>query len=325
MSGGGLLDRSTTRRLHDASEETLSAGRPFAMPDGMTVRYFQPDPRIADYITGYHVYASYGGDVQGKIDWFLPGTANVRVTIGAEGPVSVRIGRRDFPATPAVALYGPTSCALRATTHGGTMIGFGISALGWSRLFAGSASSVRNRIVALEDYWQQQVVEALLDRLTESDGAAGVKSALDAFLLDRLGPPCPDEPVLRQLMALVVDDETTDLGTAAATIGIAPHRLRRLAARHFGFPPKSLLIRARFLRTFLELRAQPEDSTPVTRRYFDQSHFLRDANMILGMTPRRFIALQTPFLDASLRWRAEVLGAATQALHAVPVTPSATR
>lgn len=292
------------------------------MPDGMTVRYFQPDSRITDYVTGYHVYAYYGSDTQAKIDWFLPGTANVRVTIGAEGPVSVRIGRRDFAHTPAVALYGPTSCALRATTHGGTMIGFGISALGWSRLFAGSASTVRNQIVALESYWEQQVVEELLDVLVKSDGAAGVKAVLDAFLLDRLGGPCPDEHVLRQLMVLVVDDETIDLATAAARIGIVPHRLRRLAARHFGFPPKSLLIRARFLRTFLELRAQPDDPAPITRRYFDQSHFLRDANMILGMTPRRFIALQTPFLDASLRWRAEVLGAATQALHTVPVTPS---
>lgn len=323
MSGGGLLDRST-RHARDASEAPTPPLRPFAMPDGMTVRYFQPDQRIADYITGYHVYAFYDDDAQAKIDWFLPGTANVRVTLGAKGPVSVRIGRRNFPDTPAVALYGPTSCALRATTHGGTMIGFGISALGWSRLFAGSASVVRNQIVALGNFWGQQVADELLDVLVNSDGAAGVKAALDAFLLDRLGAPCPDEHLLRQLMVLVVDDETIDLGTAAATIGIAPHRLRRLAARHFGFPPKSLLIRARFLRTFLELRAQPEDHAPIARRYFDQSHFLRDANMILGMTPRRFMALQTPFLDASLRWRAEVLGAATQALHAVPATPAST-
>lgn len=288
----------------------------FAMPDGMSIRYDQPDPAIACYVTGYHVYASFGASAAAMENHFLPGTANVRVSLNA-GPIGVTIARRRFAPTPVASLYGPTSHVLHARTNGGTMIGMGISAAGWARFFPQAASRFRNQIVPLADLWGEAMTDDLVRALAASDREHEVKGILDAFLARMMGPPHPDEEVVRRLMTLIVDEETNDLATAAARIGIEPHRLRRIATRHFGFPPKMLLIRARFLRSLLRLvEAGPAaDYSMVGPGYFDASHFLRDANRFLGMTPKRFMALPNPFLSASLRARNAVLGTATQALH----------
>lgn len=293
----------------------------FAMPPGMSLRYDQPDPAIAGYITGYHVYRSHGPEVMGQIDWFLPGTANVRVALDA-GQISVSVGRRTFDPVPPAALYGPTSCALKAVTNGGTMIGFGVSALGWARLFGArpSASSYRDRIVPLDELLGESAIADLLACLAASDRDASVKPILDTFLLRHLGPPRRNENEIRTLSALVVNEDTIDLPHAAAAVGISENALRRLAVHHFGFPPKLLLRRARFLHSLMALwdDTAPDDYSRIAASYFDTSHFLRDADQFLGMTPRRFMALNTPFLDASVRARAAVLGAPTQVLHRPP-------
>lgn len=290
----------------------------FAMPPGMSLRYDRPDPAIAAYISGYHVYRNAGPQAAGQVDWFLPGTANVRVSIDA-GPIAVTIGHRSFDPVPQASLFGPTGQALRTVTNGGILIGFGVSALGWARLFGSkpSASTYRDRIVPVADLLGEAITADLIARLTASDRDAGVKPVLDAFLTEHLGPPRGNEAAIRKLTALIVEDDTIDLPHAATAAGLSEDALRRLATHHFGFPPKLLLRRARFLRSLMALwdDAAPDDYSTIAAAYFDTSHFLRDADAFLGMTPRRFMALNTPFLDASVRARAAVLGAPTQVLH----------
>ena len=289
----------------------------FAMPRGMAIRYERPAEAIADWITGYHVYATRGADAVGQCDWFLPGTANGRITLDA-GPIAVRIGNRRFDPLPQASLFGPTSRLLEAVTNGGVMIGFGISALGWARLSRRRAGDYHNRIAPLS-----QLLGAGAQRLTDALAAlpesAEVAATLDALLQPLLGGPHPDEPAIRAFMAVLAEDGPTDAVTVAARVGVTTTALRRLAVRYFGMTPKLLLRRARFLRSFLRLfrTGNPDGYAAIDPSYYDASHFLRDADTFLGMTPRRFMALPTPFLDASVRARAAVLGAATQALHAI--------
>lgn len=302
---------------------TESPGIPpavFRMPPGMAIRYDAPDPAIADAISGYHVYAVESGET--REDWFLPGTANVRVSLDAE-PVQLSIRRRTYRPLPEVALFGPTSQAMRAVTRGGTMIGFGITALGWSRLFARPASDYRDRIVPLAEATSPAFAAELHAVLAATDREHGVKPALDAFLLHHLGPPHPDAADIRRLMALVVDDAVHGLDDLTRQIALPEHTLRRMTARHFGFPPKILLRRARFLRSFTAMAksGDPLDYSTIAPTYFDASHFLRDARAFLGTTPRRFMAGPTTFLQASLRARDAVLGAPSQALHAIAAEP----
>ena len=76
------------------------------MPEGMQIRYDKPADDLADYFTGYHAYASHGPASIGQTDWFLPGTANVRVALDA-GPINVSIGARTFDPLPASEFIRP--------------------------------------------------------------------------------------------------------------------------------------------------------------------------------------------------------------------------
>jgi methylphosphotriester-DNA--protein-cysteine methyltransferase len=89
-----------------------------------------------------------------------------------------------------------------------------------------------------------------------------------------------------------------------------------LAARAFGFPPKKLIRRARFLRSLHALGAAnpPERAGAIHYGYTDYSHFVRDAHAFLGMSPQAFLRMDNPMLRQSLALRREVLGAAAQAL-----------
>lgn len=288
----------------------------FAMRDGLAIRYDRPDAALADYVTGYHLYAATGPQAMGLENWFLPGTANIRVTLDA-GPIAVSIGARRFDPLPQASLFGPTSHALHTITNGGIMIGIGISALGWSRFFSGAAGSYRNRIVRLEDALGPDRAHRLVSVLRSVRDEHGVKPALDQFLLAEIGPKSPDEALIRKLAQLVTDDLAGGVAEAARAWGVPQETLRRLCNRHFGFLPKTLLIRSRFLRSLIPLiESKGElDYSSIDPGYFSASHFLRDAKAVLGTTPRRFLHGQTEFLVASLRARAAVLGNATQALQ----------
>lgn len=292
--------------------------RVFAMGPGMAIRYDRPADAIADSITGYHLYAARGPQVMGQKDWFLPGTANVRITLDA-GPVSVRIGNRNFDPIPQVALFGPTSRVMEAVTHGGVMIGFGINALGWARLFRRSAQDFHNRIVPLETVAGEALSRRLVKALSAAPDEHAIKPILDSILAPLLGPAPRDADLIRRLMTLVVDREMAGIVQLAEATGVPSSKLRRVAQRCFGLTPKLLLRRTRFLRSFLAMAATGDatDLSQIDEGYFDASHFLRDANTFLGTTPRRFLARETHFLNASLRARAAVLGTPTQALHAI--------
>ncbi|HEX8445825.1 MAG TPA: helix-turn-helix domain-containing protein [Sphingomonas sp.] len=302
--------------IEGGTELPAVSPRACAMPPGLAIRYDRPADDIADSITGYHVYSAQGSAE--RVDWFLPGTANIRIALDA-GVIAVTIRRRTYSPIPAVTLFGPTSQAMRAVTHGGTMIGIGVSALGWSRLFAKSASTYRDRIVPLAEAADAELADALFAALSATDRDHQVKAALDAFFRARLGPYHADAPLIRRLMGMIVDEPADPLAGIAAELNLPAHTLRRLSTRHFGFPPKLLLLRARFLRSLTRLLAagEPLDYSKIAPSYFDASHFLRDARAFLGTTPKRFVAQPTIFLQASLRAREAVLGAPTQALHAI--------
>ena len=156
-----------------------------------------------------------------------------------------------------------------------------------------------------------ELVAELTSALANSDRAIGVKAVLDDFFLRHMAIPHRDEPRIDKVMSLIEDETTTDLATAAAAYGIGPRTAGRLSRHYFGFPPKMLMMRARFLRTIIPmLDRDPADAERVVpTEYFDQSHFIRDAQRFLGMTPRQFIMLKSPYAAAARRARRAVIGA----------------
>lgn len=288
----------------------------FAMPEGMAMRYDMPDPALSDYLTGYAIYAS--SHRTPMLNWYLPAPAMISVLVDA-GPLTVSIGNHRFGPLDRASFYGPTSRAFRTETHGGIAVGIGLSALGWSRLTARSAGDFHNRVVPLSGALGPELSARLIEGLDALDDDMMIKPLLDEVFGGLFDQPHPREDLIRAFTALTVTDGVIEMKDVADRLDIPTHELRRMATRHFGMPPKLLLRRARFLRSFIRLITADglNDYSMIDSSYFDASHFLRDAGTFLGTTPRRFIASDTVFLRASLRARAAVIGAPTQALHSV--------
>lgn len=305
--------RRVTPTVPLAEQELLGGG---------VARYERPAERLRDYITGYHLYRAPRGQL--RSDWFLPGTANIRIA-WYNKPIAVTIGERTFDPIPQAALFGPTMQALHARTRGGFLVGIGVSAVGWSRLFKQSAATVADAIVTLDTMWPLEQVLALVKLLQGHEVALPLAPILDEFLELRLRPVKPEEPLLARLAALIVDENITTVSQIVDALGADETRVRRLSYRYFGFAPSHLLRRARFLRALLpaETSGASTASRLITQSYFDQSHFIREARRFLGMTPSQFASLEKPFLSASLKLRPKVLGAATQALQPIGEPPEA--
>jgi hypothetical protein len=291
----------------------------FCLPPHTALRYEQPAVALRSYLTSYLVLDTEPVDPPMTSEWMLPGWAQIWIILTRD-PVTLKIRNRRYDAMPVAVLYGVTSRAMHATALGGVSIGIDISPLGWARLFRQSAEELRDRVTPLDELMPAALVEELVAALSASDQALDVKGVLDDFFTRHMAKPHRDEPVIAQIMRLICDPDMTSLDAAAAATGIAPHTLRRVSQRYFAFPPKTLMMRMRFLRAFVPMLLTRERTNlrAVPPTYHDRSHFLRDASRFLGMTARRFTAVDTPYLDAALRARQLIFGAPTAALDDPP-------
>jgi AraC-like DNA-binding protein len=282
----------------------------FGLPAHTAVRYERPAAGLREAMISYHVLDSEREHQYGRSQWLLPTWPSIRFILSPD-PILLTIGSRRYDPIPAAALYGTTSKAMRMTSHGGVTIGVDLTPIGWARLFRQRADELRDRVVPLDTLLPPAWVQSLMQRLRASDQGAGVKPVLDEAFATVLGPPRRDEPQIRALARLIAEERTHDLTAAAEELGMSPTALRRLSTRYFGFPPKTLLIRTRFMRTLVRmlLAGEQADYSFMPPSYFDASHFLRDAARFLGMTPRRFLQEPHEYLVACLRARAAFIAA----------------
>lgn len=287
----------------------------FDLPENTALRLERPDPRLTALVTDYHVLDSVENR-PGKVDWMLPSWAAIRIFLGSSS-IGVTLGNRTYDPVPVASLYGVTSRAMRVATQGGVTVGLTITPLGWARLFSQRADLLRDRITPLDTLMPPDRVAALVDRLRASDLGGEVRGILDEFLLEWTATPNPDEPLIARIMELVLDDGLARLGESALLQDVTENRLRRVTNRYFGFAPKTLMLRSRFLRSFVRMMATRDkaDYSQVAAVYHDRSHFLRDARRFLGMTPRAFMAMDTPYLDAAMRARRAVFGQPVSSLQ----------
>lgn len=285
--------------------------RGWALPPGTAFRIELPAADLQDFFTEYYVLDSDAAVHSGATSYPLPSWPMIRIAL-TRGPISLRIGPRCYDPLPVAALYGTTTRAMQTTTHGGITVGFGITPLGWSRLFPISAEKVRDQVVPLATLMPAPAVDALVTDLRAADLATELATILDSFLRARLLPPTPNEDAIRGLTKLINDERIEDIGSASEQLGLTSAALRRLSIRFFGYPPKLLLVRARFMRSLVRmmLAGDGADYGHIAPTYFDKSHFLRDARRFLDTTPRRFLLRENSYVLAILRARRDVAKAA---------------
>ena len=284
----------------------------------IAVQFLLPAPGLRRFISGYHFYTLAFAPDHIHHDLFYPAWGNVRFYSSAM-PWRLTIGHGDkarvFDPVPQAALFGPTSHSTVSASGNGMLIGAGLTPLGWARLVRAEAARHADRITPLGD--AMPGAEALAVAVLEASDAAGAAAAMDAYFLARLDAPGRNDELIEAMHRLLAEAPPISVIAAAAELGMHQRAFLRLALAAFGFRPKLLLRRARFVRTLTRLEEEPEANwvDVLDLGYHDQSHFIRDSHEFLGMAPGDFLRLPRPINAASTRLRRAMLGAPAQALH----------
>ncbi|WP_292972870.1 helix-turn-helix domain-containing protein [Novosphingobium sp.] len=285
----------------------------------VAVHFYRPSPELAPYISTYYlteVNLEAGGVVE---DWLHPEWANLRFTSNAR--YSSALGDGPLEALPNVILTGPTSLAAHFRIDGTARIwGVGILPLGWARLMGKSAHEYVDRVVSPHDEAASAHFAGIAEAVfgAERDPVAEV-GRIDAYLSALLAarPAGEDEARIRAAHAALIDDDMAAVSELAAQLGISARSLERLCLKAFGFSPKLLLRRQRFLRSLAQFMLDPSLKwiNTLDFHYVDQAHFVRDFKRFMVMSPSRYAAAEHPVLRAAAQARTASAGAAVQALH----------
>ena len=214
-------------------------------------------------------------------------------------------------------IQGPSSKAVRFTVQRCIMVGIGLLPLGFARFWNADVSRIADKsdplgsIIDGAGAW----LRAALNDAASADEMFGI---VDSFMRDVLrdAPPTEASNDVARAHALLNDPTMRDTDAMAQALGRHPSALARLCKRRFGFPPKLLLRRQRFLRMLDALHARPYAEWPdfLDPQYTDQSHMIRDFRHFMGTSPTQYLALPRMVQKASAAHRSQALGGALQGL-----------
>ena len=279
------------------------------------VRFFLPPPDLRRYFTTFYFLECEVADGLVISDYLLPEWANLRFHQGSQ-PVAESLSGASMAGT-AFPVTGPSSRAVRFTIGSTRMWGIGLLPLGWVK-FVGAAAS--------------DFADGLLDGNTHPDFAAfrplaedllgvtaDVEHALEritSYFRGRLHLPVPEEERIVAIHAALVDPEIGTVVQLTERAGTSQRTVERLCRRAFGFPPKLLLRRQRFIRSLSQFMLDPSLNWvgAMDGHYHDQSQFVRDCRQFMGLSPSQYGALPKPLIGAIMRERDRMAGSAAQTL-----------
>lgn len=284
------------------------------------MRFFQPDPVLAPYLSAIYLNDIEVAPGERMVDMLHPEWANLRFMEGDPGVAS--IGPGPLQQTPSCVLAGPTCYSTRFETGTVRSWGIGFLPLGWTSFFGSPAELYADRAVDAEQDPEFQPLVALRPLLSDPNSDPHAQAAaINCHLIGLLSNARPPDPNVIRAHAALADPNVATVSELAASVGLPERSLERLSRRAFGFTPKLLLRRQRFLRTLgtVMLDRARSWSGSLDLQYYDQSHFSRDFLRFMGMTPTAYMARPHPIVDAAVRGRMAAAGAPMQVLHQ-PIT-----
>ncbi|MBD3814039.1 MAG: AraC family transcriptional regulator, partial [Betaproteobacteria bacterium] len=278
------------------------------------VRFFGPPVDLEGCFTTFYRMdmAVEGGER--VTDFLQPEWANLRFFSSnaprAEVPGVARVENALLTVT------GPSSLPGKFELGTTRMWGIGLFPLGWARFIDLPASDYANHVFdgALSPVFAP--FAELGERLFagEPDDEAEFQTII-AFFRARMRD-VREEARIRAVHAAIVDTEMSTVVELAERSGLSTRSLERLCRRHFGFPPKLLLRRQRFMRSLAAfMLAEGRNwSEVIDRHYHDQAHFVREFVDFMTMTPTEYAALPHPVLAAFMAERKRIWGSPAQTL-----------
>lgn len=287
------------------------------MEQRTSIRFFAPAEALAPLISTLYLLEVKGEGDDPIVDYLHPEWANLRFVVG--GPLVAGIGEEPPRTAPRVVATGPTSRACYFAASSMRAWGIGLLPLGWARFVAAPAAAFADRFVDGEADPAFAALAPLADLLLDGTARDAESEALviNGYLVERLGTAGTGEDRILAVHAALVDESVDNVTELAERVAMTIRSLERFCARHFGFPPKLLLRRQRFLRSLAQFMIDPSLSwiSTLDDQYYDQAHFHRDFRRFMGMRPGEYAAMPHPVMMAAAAGRMASAGAAMQALH----------
>jgi AraC-like DNA-binding protein len=281
------------------------------------LRFCPPPAELGRYFTSFYL-AEIDVPDGGIVDDLLhPEWGNLRFLSGAlpiaENQAGVAVSGTDFVVT------GPSATALRFRVGTTRLWGVGLLPLGWSRLVPGPAAAFADVVADGHAHPAFAHLRGLADTIfgPEPD-ADGELARISSFFQRLLRAPGRREEAIVAAHEALIDPAITSVAEMAARCGLSGRSLERICTRSFGFPPKLLLRRQRFIRSLAQFMLAPTPNwiDAIDAQYHDQAQFIRDFHRFMGMSPGRYAARPHPVLDVIVRERARLTGTPMQALDA---------
>ena len=285
--------------------------------NAITIRFALPAPELRPFITTYYRTDVLCSPSHGWVEDYLhPEWPNLRFVGTTRAQAA--IGGSELLDSPSFSVTGPTSRATRFRVRSGRSWGIGLMPLGWAALTRATARDYADRFVdGLADP-KFAAFHPLAEALAGSDGDFQEELSLIERHIAALKPDANGSAeIITTINTALVDPEIDTVADLAERVGMNIRSLERHTRRVFGFTPKLLLRRQRFLRSLAQFMLDPSMNwlSTLDYQYYDQAHFVRDFKRFMGMSPSAYAKLDKPFLVAAARARMEIAGEAVQGLH----------
>ena len=279
------------------------------------VRFYPPPEDLRRYFTTFYVADFDPGADEVLCDALQPEWAGLRF-FSDHGPEAwieggPRLQNARFFAN------GPTSRPIHFKMPHTRMWGIGFLPLGWAKFVRHPAADCSNMIC---DGATEPRLAAFVPLAKSVYGAQpdepGELNRIIAFFRNLPSPAPIDENRIIAVHAAMVDENLTSVSQLVARVAASQRTVERICGRHFGFSPKLLLRRQRFMRSLAHFMLDPSLKWigAMDSHYHDQAQFVRDFREFMGVSPRAYAATPHPILGPIMHERNRVFGVAAQTL-----------
>ena len=281
----------------------------------VATRFFPLSPALRPYVSTIYLSEVAVPDGSRVEDYLHPEWANLRFIEG-DRPLAA-IGGSPVVETPRFVATGPTGTATYFAAGNKGAWGIGILPVGWAKFIPLPAEELADRLTDGNIHPAFAPFTPLLEALRQVNDDDDAAALIDAHVCALLADAPPDDPAILAAHRALVDDEVTSVADLSTKLSLSERSIERLSYRAFGFSPKLLLLRQRFLRSLGRFMLDPSMAwiDTMDHHYYDQAQFTRDFQRFMGMSPRDYAARPKPILGAAAFARAAAAGAAVQGLH----------
>lgn len=278
------------------------------------LQIIRPPRDLAPYITAYYRTETTSGEM--VEDRLPPEGANLRIGMGKV--YEAAIGDAPLREVPDAVLSGPTSQVTRLRIGQGAFWGVGLLPLGFAKFIGVSTKDHADRFSDAAEEEALDPLRGVIDHLTTSAGDVDRDLAvMNASFRALLAKPLAQHEAIVRTHAAILSDRFTNVAALASHLGASTRTLERFACRYFGFTPKLLLRRQRFLRSLAKFMVDPSMKWihSLDSHYHDQAQFVREFKHFMMMRPSAYAAMPHPIALTAARARQMALGEPMQILH----------